>query len=100
MTEPHPLIDETMLPGARWDILRTLKVGGHLGATETSSLTSSRESSSTSSAPRSSPGGRPLPATATTSPTTRSMASPAFGARPGPSAGTEQPLPPCPRAPR
>ena len=35
MTEPHPLIDEAMLPGARWDILRTLRVGGHLGATET-----------------------------------------------------------------
>ena len=29
-----PLIDEAMLPGARWDILRTLRVGGHLGATE------------------------------------------------------------------
>ena len=34
MTEPHPLIDEAMLPGARWDILRTLKVGGHLGVTK------------------------------------------------------------------
>lgn len=31
----HPLIDERMLPSARWAILRTLKVGGHLGATET-----------------------------------------------------------------
>ena len=35
MAERHPLIDEAMLPGARWDILRTLRVGGHLGATET-----------------------------------------------------------------
>ena len=33
--DPHPLIDERMLPSARWAILRTLKVGGHLGATET-----------------------------------------------------------------
>ena len=30
----HPLIDEVMLPSARWSILRTLSVGGHLGATE------------------------------------------------------------------
>ncbi len=29
------VIDETMLPSVRWDILRTLQVGGHLGATET-----------------------------------------------------------------
>lgn len=35
MAEGHPLIDQAMLPGARWDILRTLRVGGHLGATET-----------------------------------------------------------------
>ncbi|MDE0034340.1 MAG: hypothetical protein OXU75_14580 [Deltaproteobacteria bacterium] len=27
-------IDERHLPSARWDILRTLRVGGHLGATE------------------------------------------------------------------
>ena len=33
--DPHPLIDEAMLPSARWAILRTLRVGGHLGATET-----------------------------------------------------------------
>ena len=32
---PHPLIDEKLLPSARWAILRTLRVGGHLGATET-----------------------------------------------------------------
>ena len=30
----NPLIDEAMLPAARWDILRTLRIGGHLGATE------------------------------------------------------------------
>ncbi len=35
MSEPHPLIDETTAPAARWAILRTLRVGGHLGATET-----------------------------------------------------------------
>ena len=35
MANKHPLIDAAMLPGARWDILRTLRVGGHLGATET-----------------------------------------------------------------
>ncbi len=28
------LIDKRHLPAARWDILRTLRVGGHLGATE------------------------------------------------------------------
>ena len=33
--EAHPLVDESLLPGARWAILRTLRVGGHLGATET-----------------------------------------------------------------
>ena len=33
--DPHPLIDEKLLPSARWAILRTLRVGGHLGATET-----------------------------------------------------------------
>ena len=27
-------IDAKLLPGARWSILRTLHVGGHLGATE------------------------------------------------------------------
>lgn len=35
MSESHPLIDESLLPSARWAILRTLRVGGHLGATET-----------------------------------------------------------------
>ena len=30
----HPLIDENLLPSARWAIMRTLRVGGHLGATE------------------------------------------------------------------
>ena len=35
MPQSHPLIDESMLPSARWAILRTLRVGGHLGATET-----------------------------------------------------------------
>ena len=33
--DAHPLINEVMLPPARWSILRTLRVGGHLGATET-----------------------------------------------------------------
>ena len=33
--ETHPLVDEALLPAARWAILRTLRVGGHLGATET-----------------------------------------------------------------
>ena len=33
--ETHPLVDEALLPCARWAILRTLRVGGHLGATET-----------------------------------------------------------------
>ena len=27
-------VDARHLPGMRWDILRTLRVGGHLGATE------------------------------------------------------------------
>lgn len=31
----HSVISETMLPGVRWALLRTLRVGGHLGATET-----------------------------------------------------------------
>lgn len=30
----HPLIDERMLPGIRWTILRTVRIGGHLGASE------------------------------------------------------------------
>jgi len=30
----NPLIDEALLPAARWDILRTLRISGHLGATE------------------------------------------------------------------
>ncbi len=34
MRDRPPTIDEAMLPGARWDILRTIHVGGHLGATE------------------------------------------------------------------
>ena len=34
MNDLHPLIDEALLPRARWSILRTLHVGGHLGATE------------------------------------------------------------------
>lgn len=28
-------MDERMLPGVRWTLLRTCRVGGHLGATET-----------------------------------------------------------------
>ena len=27
-------IDEALLPGMRWSVLRTIHVGGHLGATE------------------------------------------------------------------
>ncbi len=34
MSGKHPLVGKAMLPGMRWDILRTLRVGGHLGATE------------------------------------------------------------------
>ena len=30
----NPLIDEALLPAAHWDILRTLRISGHLGATE------------------------------------------------------------------
>ena len=28
-------LSEAMLPGLRWSLLRTIRVGGHLGATET-----------------------------------------------------------------
>ena len=28
-------LSEVMLPGVRWSLLRTIRVGGHLGATET-----------------------------------------------------------------
>ena len=28
-------LTETMLPGVRWSLLRTIRVGGHQGATET-----------------------------------------------------------------
>ena len=34
MSKPA-FVDERHLPGARWAIIRTCRVGGHLGATET-----------------------------------------------------------------